>query len=297
MASRGTRFCAGLPFDGERPLTAEERARLAVRRRAWGARALARVAFVPAVLAVGSAVVAGAAGAGAELLAATGAVVFGLVTPIAALVHAWGAATTWLLLGRDARDGRALRFAGGGRSVAILPHSGFALEWDGVPAAVERRLHVGEAAEVPAGAATYAVDVSTARVAPGLDLVRRPLSPAEREEILCHAARLGRVPLVLGGFSAAFVLLAAQVLGAGDAGAAEAALVLVWAAVLAYGWSRFLRARAMSRKLREDASNGWALRATAGAPAGNEVLAISGATWTVHGGPAPWRTFRGSLRR
>lgn len=293
MPSRSTRFCAGLPLEGERPLSPEERARLAARRRAWGGRALGRLAFVPAILAAGSAVAATAAGAGAEALAAAAFVVLVLVLPAAGLLRAASAAATWIRLGRDARDDRALRFAGGGRSVAILPHSRFALEWDGAPAAEDRALPVGEAAALPAGAATYAVDVATARAAPGLDLVRRPLSPAEREEILAHAARLGRVPLVLGVFSAAFALLSARLLGPGDAALADAALVAVWVAFLAQAWWRFLRARAMSRKLREDASNGWALRATAGEPAGNEVLAVSGATWTVQGSPAPWRTFHG----
>jgi membrane protein implicated in regulation of membrane protease activity len=70
----------------------------------------------------------------------------------------------------------------------------------------------------------------------------------------------------------------------------------VWAALLAYAWWRFVRARVLSRKLRADASNGWALRATAGEAAGNEVLAISGVTWTVQGAPAAWRVSRPGSR-
>lgn len=291
MGAQTTSYCAGLPLDGERPLSAEELARATALRRAWGRRALARLAFAPITLLVGGAIASGAhgaTGAGAPLVVAAAFVIFGVLAPLAALVHAGAAFATWLRLGRDLRERRALRFVAGERSVSVLLRSGFVLEWDGAPASAERRLDVGHAAQVPASAPTYAVDLGTAVSAPGLAVVRRPLSPAERDEILAHAARLGRVPLVLGVFTGAFVLLAARVLEAERSGTAVG-LVVVWAALLAFAWSRFVRARRLSRGLREDGSNGWALRATAGSAAGNEVLAISGATWTVQGTPAPWR--------
>jgi hypothetical protein len=294
MTTRSTSYCAGLPLERERPLSADELARVTALRRAWGRRTLARLAFVPVAFFVGGAIASGAHGASGEdapLIAAAAFVIFGVLAPFAALVHAGAAAASWLRLGRDVRERRALRFAAGERSVSVLLRSGFVLEWDGAPAAAERRLGVGEAAEVPASAPTYAVDLGTAGTAPGLAIVRRPLSPAERDEVLAHAGRLARVPLVLGVFTGAFVLLAARVLETRRSGSAVG-LVVVWAALLAYAWWRLVRARVLSRKLRADASNGWALRATEGEAAGDEVLAVSGATWTVQGAPAAWRVSR-----
>jgi len=300
MEARRTTYCAGLPLDRERPLSGEERGRVAAMRRAHGARALARLALVPAAI-----IPAFLASLGAELatgpfthvLAAAAIVLFGLVLPIAALLYFKTAVVSWLALGRDARGGTALRFAGDGRSVTVLPHSHRVIEWDDTPAASDQRLVVGEAAAVPASAATYAVDVQTAGAAPGLDVVRRPLTPAERDEIASHARRLGQLPAVLSVFSTAFVFLAWQTLAGGEAALPGAVpLVLVWAALLAYSWSRYLRARTLSKRLHADESNGWALRATAGEPAGSEVLPLSGAAWTVMGAPAPWRTGRGSKR-
>jgi hypothetical protein len=290
---RATTYCAGLPIEGERPLSPEERARVLAMRRDWAIRALSRLGLAAVALALGAAVGAqaeGASGRSAQLLVAAAFVVLGLVAPLIAFFQFRAAVATWLRLARDARGGVALRFASGARSVAVLPHSRFALEWDGAPAAPGRPLVVGEAAEVPASAPTYAVEVSTAGAAPGLGVVRRPLSPAEREEIAMHARRLGRIPAVLAGFTAAFLLLSAHVLGDATQARASVPLVAVWGALLAWAWWRFLRARMLSRKLQEDEANGWALRATAGDPAGNEVLAVSGATWTVQGAPAPWRT-------
>jgi hypothetical protein len=237
-----------------------------------------------------------ARGAVVQVLAASALLAAGLVAPIAALVAGLRAAAAWRALGRDLARGVALRFAAGGRSVTVLPRAGFPLEWDGEPAAGPR-LAIGEAAAVPAQAPTYAVDAGTAVAAPGLDVVRRALSSAERDEISGHAQRLARVPAVLVVFTATFVALTARTVGGpppADPGAG--ALVALWAAFLAYAWWRFVRARVLARKLHGDVANGWALRATAGGAAGNEVLAVSGATWTVQGAPAPWRTHAGRER-
>jgi hypothetical protein len=294
MAGGNTLYCAGLPLEGERPLTPGERDRAAALRRAFGVRALARLALVPVALAAAVAVAAmtrGASGRAAEVLAASAIVAVGLVGPIVAIVHALRAGASWRALGRDLAGGVALRFAGGGRSVAVLPRAGFPLEWDGAPAAAGPRLAIGEAAAVPREVATYAVDIGTARAAPGFDVVRRALSSAERDEIAGHARRLGRLPAVLVVFTASFLVLSARELrGVHPAEPGSGVLVAVWASFLAYAWWRFFRALALARKLRDDVSNGWALRATAGGPAGNEVLPVSGAAWTVQGAPAPWRT-------
>jgi hypothetical protein len=299
MEARRTTYCAGLPLDRERPLTAEERDRVTGMRRAHRSPILSRlllalVALLPAAFAAHAAE--GATGPLA-LLAAAALVLFGLVIPLAALFWLRSAVLAWLALGRDLRGGAALRFASGDRSVTVLPHSGFVIEWDGIPTAFPRRLVVGEAASVPESVATYAVDARIAGAAPGLDVVRRPLTPAERDEIASHAERLGRVPPVLAVFSAAFAFLAWQVLGdRGGVLPGSAPLVLLWAVLLGYSWWRFLKARRLARKLSEDGSNGWALRATAGDPAGSEVLAVSGVAWTVQGAPAAWRTMRGRRR-
>lgn len=296
MPERKVTYCAGLPLDGERPLRAEERERVASLRREEGRRALLRLVLALAALAPG---LLGAGPAGeaegplAQLLVAAAIVLFGLMLPLAAFFWLRAAVLSWLALGRDLRGGVALRFASGERSVAVLPHSSLAIEWDGAPAAGPRRLAVGEAAAVPEGAATYAVHARIADAAPGLDVVRRALTAAEREEIAGHARRLGRVPAILVGFTGVFALLAAQAFGGeGEALPGSVPLVLLWAATLAWGWSRFVKARRLARKLREDVENGWALRATAGQPAGSEILAVSGIAWTVQGGPAPWRTMR-----
>lgn len=301
METRRTTYCAGLPLERERPLSDEERARVAGMRRAHGRDALLRLLLVPVTLvpaALASRGAEGAEGPLAQLVAAAALVLFGLVLPLGAFFWLRSAFLAWLALGRDLRGGVALRFASGDRSVVVLPHSSLAIEWDGAPAAPPRRLQVGEAAAVPESAATYAVDARTAGAAPGLDVVRRPLTPAEREELASHARRLGQVPPVLAVFTAAFGFLAWQALGeTGEALPGSLPLVLVWAVLLAYAWSRFLKARRLARKLGEDEANGWALRATAGDPAGSEVLAVSGVAWTVQGAPAPWRTMRGGRRR
>lgn len=292
-------YCAGLPLEGERALSPGERDRAAALRRVFGARAIARLAAIPVALAAGVAVAAltrDARGAAVQLLAAVAMLAAGLVAPLAALVAGVRAAATRRALGRDLADGVALRFAGGGRSVAVLPHAGFPLEWDGAPAAGPR-LQIGAAAAVPSEAPTYAVDAGTAGAAPGLDVVRRALSSAERDEIGDHARRLRRVPVVLVLFTGAFAALAARSFdGAAPAEPGAGSLAVLWAASLTYAWWRFVRARVLAKKLHDDVANGWALRATAGGPAGNEVLAVSGATWTVQGAPAPWRTHAGSAR-
>jgi len=147
---------------------------------------------------------------------------------------------------------------------------------------------VGAAAPPPPEAPTYAVAVEAAGEAMALGLVRRALSRDERVEIRSHASRLGRIPLSL--FAAtALVGAAVGVWLAGEGRGAAGGSGLLWATVLALAWWRAVGARRLAARLRADESEGWVLRATAGAVAGMEVLPSSRASWTAHGSPAPWR--------
>jgi hypothetical protein len=70
-------------------------------------------------------------------------------------------------------------------------------------------------------------------------------------------------------------------------------LVLVLTLALAVAGWRLWRARGLAARLDADAEEGWAIRATAGASAGDEGLPSSRLGWTAGGAPVAWRMRRG----
>lgn len=305
------RWCEGLPELRERPLRADERAAVArlARGLAWriaGRLALAGaaplVAFGLVVLAVAVVGVPDAeAGPARQALEGAGAIAFlagFLVGPAAALL---AARDRWRDLRRVREDravGIAVEFGEGSRALAVLPASGRVLARDGRPADLAARARIGAAVPPPPEAPTYAISAGglgadgDAREIMANGLVRRPLSPAERDELRGHARGLRRIPWT--------VALVALWWAMGVARWAEGAdertpLVAMLTLVLALGAWRLVRARSLAARLDADAEEGWAIRATAGTTSGDEALPASRAVWTTGGAPARWRT--GDQRR
>ena len=294
-----TRFCNGLRERGERPLTADERARVAAARRSWTWTAAARAVLVPCALGVLV-----PTGLAAQLLPRTAGLVLAGIATAAVVFFLFPAAIAWTFdalrvrraLGADLAGGTVVELGDGARTLAVLPRSSRALGGEGAGEELPR-VEMGEAAPAPAEAPTYGVavegDVAGAREH---GWVRRALAPEEREELRGIAGVLRRAPLRLVAVSTIYALLL------GDAARTErtASLALVLAfgvVVLGSGWLRWLRGRALAARLLADESEGWIVRATAGALAGTEVLPGSGAHWTQAGAPAEWRLRAGKKRK
>lgn len=299
------RYCEGLPEAGVRALTDRERAavarlgaslrvRLGVRAALVVAAPLAAVALVAAFAAAAAAL--GLAGPdeppGAALETVAAAAFFGgfLVAPSIALLSARDRWREWRAVRRDAAAAIAIEFGGAGRTVAVLPASERVLARDGRPCDLRARSPIAAAAPSPVAAPTYAlpVDGDAPRIAEH-GLVRRPLSPDEREEIRAHARALRRVPWTLAAVVAWWAFGWIQLLRGEEA---RRPLVLVLTLALLYAGWRVLRARALAARLEADADEGWAIRATAGERTGDEGLAASRLGWTSKGAPVPWRTAR-----
>lgn len=281
------RFCLGLPEAGRRPLSDEERRRVSALRGRLVRRAARRALLGCAAAAGGVAGGAALAGEGfyRVAVAAFAAAAFPLA---AALLAVRDAARDGRRLAADLREGTADLFARGARSLAVLAHARRVLARDGSPADLREPAVVGAAAPPPEETPTYAVAADPAGEARTLGLVRRALSREERDEILRHARRLARIP--------ASLLAATAVAGAGmgvwlagKGGEAARGSGLLWGVLLALAWWRAVGARRLAARLRDDESEGWVLRATAGSAAGTEVLPASRASWTAHGSPAAWR--------
>jgi hypothetical protein len=173
----------------------------------------------------------------------------------------------------------------------VLPASERVLARDGRPADLRAFAPVGAAAAAPAAAPTYAIAAGgDAREIVASGLVRRPLSAEEREEIRAHARQLRRIPWTFWLVAAWWGLGAVEWVRGVDR---RSPLVAVLTASLALGLWRLHRARALAARLEADAEEGWALRATAGATAGDEALPGSRAAWNARGAPARWRTGAG----
>ena len=293
------RYCEGLPEHAERALDPFERARtLAARRRAgwWAVAALAAIpAVVASVLPVAWLVL--------EVLrlpeAWSGPAIglYGIAVLLGglpvALVTALDRIRAWAALRRDLVAGTAVEFGEGARQLLVLPGSGRILARGGRPDDLRRRAAVGEAAPVPEGANTWSIpygDVPERLRSAGW--VKRALDPAERGELEAFAARGERFPWMLAVLTVAF--LAALVArwrpaSEGGTGPAGTAAVLV---LVGLGWWRVASARAMARRMRADAREGWVLRATQGPAAGDEMLPGSRAAWALRGTPARWRLRR-----
>jgi hypothetical protein len=297
------RYCEGLPEVGTRPLGAGERAAVARLRRRLRARLALRLALVPAspaaAVALGFAALVLAEGAlparlAEDVAAAISIAAFAagfVVGPAAALLSA---RDRWREL-REVRvdDARAVAidFAGGSRALSVLPASERVLARDGTPGGLRERAEIAVAAAAPAGTPVYALPAGGEAgeiVAHGL--VRRALSAEERDEIRAHVRKLRRLPVSL------WVALAWWALGAVQAlrGAARGRPLLAFLTlVLAAGLWRLVRARSLAGRLQADAEEGWAVRATSGAAAGQEGLPVSRLAWTAKGSPAAWRVDRG----
>jgi len=117
-------------------------------------------------------------------------------------------------------------------------------------------------------------------------LVRRPLSPGERDELRGHARALRRIPRTLWLIAVWWGLGAVQWARGAER---RSPVILVLTLVLALALWRLHRARALAARLESDAEEGWAIRATAGSTSGDEALPGSRALWTAGGAPAPWR--------
>lgn len=288
-------YCSGRPERGARPLTPAERARIAARRDVLRRHLVLRLAAVvaaplaPVPLARRAlAWVPGGLGElEATLLLASGAF---LLLPVA-LLWARDGARAARALGRDLRAGVALQFGDGAARLVLLPESGAILELDGAPGDLRDVGRLGHAAPPAGDGPLYAL------VAPGVEaevaasgLMRRPLTADERAELSGHAARLLRIPWLLAGGLFASTFLGARLAAFPDAPAPARALTLGLVLLLVGGaLHRLLAMRSLAHRLEEDAEEGWAVRVTRGAAAGDELLGASGLPWTVEGGPAEWR--------
>ena len=300
------RYCEGLPEAGERPLRADERAALAGLGRRLGWRLAVRLALLLGSPLAAFALVVGAAGVlealgveaggGAEKAFGVGAaVVFVagfLVGPAAALLSARDRWREWRRVRLDLAAAVALEFGDGARALSVLPASERVLARDGRPADLRARAPIGAAVAAPPAAPTYALAADAlpadagARVIVAHGLVRRPLSPGERDELRGHARALRRIPRTLWLIAVWWGLGAVQWARGAER---RSPVILVLTLVLALALWRLHRARALAARLESDAEEGWAIRATAGSTSGDEALPGSRALWTAGGAPAPWR--------
>jgi hypothetical protein len=199
-----------------------------------------------------------------------------------------------LALRRDLRRGEALAFGDGDDALAVLPASLRVVGRGGFAVRPEEEVELGEAEAAPSTAATYALlaaEVPAELRAGGW--VKRALTPAEREEVARHAARLARPSRSLVAVTVVLAAAAASLAGGGASPSPSVAGRGLWSGVaaallLALGWWRSLRRRGAAARLREDAEEGWAHRGTADGVE-VEVLPRSGAPWTGAGAPAAWR--------
>jgi hypothetical protein len=297
------RWCEGLPETGTRSLGGDERAavvrlrsrlarRLAVRLALVLASPVAAVALV-GLVALGLGAFQGSDEAlppGLEVVAGLAFFAGFVVGPAAALLSARDRWREWRSLRTDAGAAIALEFAGDGRAVAVLPASGRVVARDGRRADLDERVQVASAAPAPDRAPTYALaaEGDASRIAEH-GLVRRPLSPDEREEIRAHARALRRIPGSVWVVAAWWALGAVQWLRGAERGNP---LVLLLTLALAVAGARLWRSRGLAARLDADAEEGWAIRATAGASAGEEGLPLSRLGWTARGAPAAWRIGR-----
>ncbi len=300
VSSGAMRYCEGLPETGERPLCADERAAVARLRRglAWRIAAPLALGIAAPIAAIAAVAVAyGVLGAGSSAAAlrvgAAVAFVAGiLLGPAVALLWAHDRFREWRRVRRDAAAAVAIQFGEGARTISVLPASGRILARNGRPSALRSRAHVGAAAPAPPAPPTYALPAEAlangdAREIASHGLVRRPLSPEERDELRGHARGLRRIPRSLW-LLAVWWALAALGWSAGH-GPRKRDIVVIVTLPLALGAWRLLRARALAARLEADAEEGWAIRATAGATSGEEALPASRAAWTAGGAPARWR--------
>lgn len=294
------RHCDGLRETGTRPLGDAERAAVARLRARLARRLAVRLALVPAVPAAAVALVAlAAAAAGVEEgtappfleALAVAAFVGGFVLgPAIALLSARDRWREWRDLRRDAAGSVAVEFGDGARTLSVLPASERVLARDGRPGDLRERAPVASAAPPPPSAPTYALPAGedAGRIAEH-GLVRRPLSAEEREEVRAHARGLRRIPWPFWVLAAYWLLGVGQWARGVDRGNPLPAILTV---ALAVGLWRLFRARALASRLDADAEEGWAIRATEGASAGDEGLPSSRLGWTARGAPASWRLRR-----
>jgi hypothetical protein len=294
------RFCEGRPERAARPLTAGERAALAVasRRAARKAGLALGGLLVPFLLPPGGALAALALGAdpGGAAPAVGALVLFAVLGALpVAILFARDAVRGTRALRRDARRGEAVVFGDGPGEVVVLAESLHVIGRGGVIVAPVGRVALGDAAPPPPAPPTYALSAAESPV--GLRdgaWGKRALSPEERAEIERHARRFGRVPPFLALASLVLAAVAAAELGAGAEPAQGLLPGVALGVVLALHWWRVVRDVRAAARLRADADDGWAYRGLGEGVEGSEVLPASGASWTSAGVPAEWRLHHGA---
>lgn len=185
---------------------------------------------------------------------------------------------------------------GGPHTVEVLPRSGLVLQVDG--RTPQRPLLASVAAVAPAAphALRVALPPDLAAVSsPTVQLQRRSLTPAERDELSRHAESMRRPPVAVwlaavGALSVAVASLAVSQTTLQLLSTAGPALLLVAGAAAHH----LRRVRAATRLL-EDQSLRWLVTVSDRDPHGAdaaprlEMLPVSQLAWSEHAAPAPWR--------
>lgn len=206
---------------------------------------------------------------------------------------------------RDLADARTFRIlrrrgdvreTGTGHEIELLPRSGFVLRVDGRPPSHPLLAPTTSVAPAAPHALRVALPADLSAIAsPTVELQRRSLTPAEREEVLRHAASLRRPPWHI------FLTVPAWV-AAGSWQWQHALGEQPWLGLLTLTASLIAGASGLhvvqrhrtATRLRADERLRWLVTVTErdapeGSPPHLEMLPVSRLAWTEHAEPAPWR--------
>ena len=186
--------------------------------------------------------------------------------------------------------------AGPRHEIELLPHSGFVVQVDGRPPRRPLLARVTSVAPTVPHAFRVALPPDLSAIAsPTVQLERRSLTPAERDELGRRANAMRRPPWFV--YVAAPAVLAAAAWQWNHAAAEQPWLGVAAIAVYLLGGAAAFhyvqRVRTASR-LRSDADLRWLVTVTErdapeGAAPHLEMLPVSRLAWTEHARPAAWR--------
>jgi hypothetical protein len=180
-----------------------------------------------------------------------------------------------------------------------LPSSGLILRVDGRMPALQQLAYVVDIAPTQPHAFRAALPDGLAPAGEDTNLQRRSLSPAERDELALHIARLRKQyrPALLVTIALAIVV-AWEVNAAGSWRGLVGGTCVAWYVLAAFSWASYIRRIRAAGKLELDRELRWVVTVDDASPRREsnppklEVLPISQLAWTENATPANWRVAR-----
>jgi hypothetical protein len=181
-----------------------------------------------------------------------------------------------------------------------LPSSGLILRVDGRMPSLQQLAYVVDIAPTQPHAFRAALPDGLAPANEDtVNLQRRSLSPAEREELAAHISKLRRQyrPVLLVTISL-LVVVAWELHAAGSWRGLIGGTCVAWYVLAAFSWAGYIRRIRAAGKLELDRELRWVVTVDDGAPRRElsppklEVLPISQLAWTENATPAHWRVAR-----